>query len=255
MTTETGASTHISGLRQSYDSGASTYDEERYHSPKGRMFTESETSVLLSWLNLGPSKRVLDIPVGTGRFSPALARTGAAVVGLDISTGMLKKAASKRPADGPARLHFTQGSGLSLPFADNTFDAVISFKFFHLIPNNLKRQFVDEMARVLKPGCPMVLEFNSPFYGAVLAWLRYTFRKKTPGGMRMKCLFPDQVPQLFQGLQVKRMQGIQLPFSLALSAVLGRGAVDSLGSWLGATPGLRYLNYAIIIEVTKPGLG
>ena len=47
---------------------------------------------------------------------------------------MLQKATSKRPADGPAKLHFTQGSGLSLPFPDDTFDAVVSFEFFHLIP-------------------------------------------------------------------------------------------------------------------------
>jgi ubiquinone/menaquinone biosynthesis C-methylase UbiE len=237
------------GLQASYDKEAFQYDERRYHSIEGRLFSELETAVLDSWLPLSSGIRVLDMPAGTGRLSLALAERGAKIVGVDISTNMLKMAAGK---PGSAKPMFAQGSGVQLPFADNVFDGVISFKFFHLIPNERKQAFIREMARVLKPGRTMVVEFNSPYYGGFLAWLRYNFRKKHAGGMRMKCLFPDQIPKLFDGLQVTRLQGVKLPFSSALAAVVGRRAAQALNLWVGSLPALRYFSYAIMVEARKP---
>jgi ubiquinone/menaquinone biosynthesis C-methylase UbiE len=239
------------GLRGSYDREAAHYDARRYESAEGRFFSDLETKVMLSWLALSPSSKALDVPAGTGRLTLALAGTGATVVGVDISANMLSMATAKT-GDERHRIQFAQGSGASLPFADNTFDGVVSFKFFHLIPNDQKRQFIVDMARVLKPGRPLVVEFNSPYYGGVLAWLRYTFRKKHAGGMRMKCLFPDQLPVLFEGLEVTRAQGIKLPFSGALSRLVGRDAIERLNLWFGSLPVLKYLSYAIIVEARKP---
>jgi ubiquinone/menaquinone biosynthesis C-methylase UbiE len=239
------------GLRASYDREAAYYDARRYKSSEGRFFSDLETKVVLSWLALSPAAKVLDVPAGTGRLSVALADTGATAIGVDISANMLGVARAKS-ANGASRVRFAQGSGAALPFADDTFDGVVSFKFFHLIPNDQKRQFIVDMARVLKPGRPLVVEFNSPYYGIVLAWLRYTFRKKHSGGMRMKCLFPDQVLPLFEGLEVTRTQGVKLPFSGALARLFGSSAIDRLNLWFGSLPGLKYLSYAIIVEARKP---
>jgi hypothetical protein len=108
------------------------------------------------------------------------------------------------------------------------------------------------MHRVLKPGGAMVIEFNSPYYGGVLAWLRYTFRKERARDMRIKCIFPDQIPVLFKGLEVRRAQGLKLPFSSKLAAVVGRKTSDTINSWFGSLPGLKYLTYVIIVEARKP---
>jgi ubiquinone/menaquinone biosynthesis C-methylase UbiE len=239
------------GRRQRYDSEADRYDERRYHSAEGRFFSDLEVTILRSWLPLSADSTVLDVPAGTGRLSHALAASGARVIGTDISANMLRVAASKRDG-GNWRAVFAQGSGSQLPFADNTFDAVISFKFFHLIPNESKRLFVVEMARVLKPGRSLVVEFNSPFYGGFLAAVRYYFRKKHAGAMRMKCIFPDQVGPLFAGLEVRRKCGVKLPLSGALAAIAGRRAAERLNLWFGQLPGLRYFAYAIVIEARKP---
>ena len=240
------------GLRASYDTEAAQYDARRYHSAEGRLFSRLELQVLREWLPLGPGQKILDVPAGTGRLSLALAEGGATVVGADISANMLGVAASKR-ADAPdARAIFLQGSGAQLPFADDTFDAVVSFKFFHLIPNDRKRAFIQEMTRVLKPGRPFVAEFNSPFYGGVLALLRYYFRKKHPGGMRMKCLFPDQVGTLFEGLEVTRKIGVKIPLAGALASIAGARVAEAVNHWFGRLPGVRYLSYTIIIEARKP---
>lgn len=242
------------GLRTSYDLEAARYDERRYKSAEGRLFSELELQVLRSWLPLGPEARVLDIPSGTGRLSFELADAQARVFGVDISANMLAVASSKHASHPGTRVHFTHASGMQLPFPDDTFDAVVCFKFFHLIPNDRKLGFIHEMVRVLKPGGVLVVEFNSPFYGGVLALLRYYFRKKHPGGMRMKCLFPDQVRGLFEGLEVTRKQGVKLPLSSALTSLIGRPAADTFNLWFGRLPAARYLSYAIIVEARKPTL-
>jgi SAM-dependent methyltransferase len=173
------------------------------------------------------------------------------VVGADISAKMLGVAASKVP-EGRGSVHFAQGSARQLPFEDDTFDAIVSFKFFHLIQNDQKPIFIRELTRVLKPGAPLVIEFNSPFYGVGLAAFRYYFRKRRPGGMRMKCLFPDQVSTLFAGLDVTRKQGVKLPLSGALARLVGERPAAALNRWFGRLPAARYLTYAIIVEARKP---
>ena len=237
-------------VRTTYDREAAHYDRRRYESAEGRLFHELETTVLRNWLAPKRGHKILDVPAGTGRLSVALAADGATVIGTDISGAMLRVAASKR--DASMQAHFLQGSGSQLPFADDTFDAVISFKFFHLIPQERKRAFIEDMSRVLKPGCPLVVEFNSPFYGGFLALLRYYFRKKQPGGMRMKCLFPDQIAGLFEGLEVKRTIGVKLPMSAALAALVGHRRIEALNLAFGRIPGAKYLAYAIIVEAWKP---
>lgn len=239
-------------LRGGYDQEAKRYDEKRYQSAEGRLFSELELAVIRSSLGELQGLRVLDVPAGTGRIAIGLAQMGARVCGGDISKNMLMAAAAKAKHAGAHQAQFAQVNAVHLPFADDTFDAVMSFKFFHLIPNEVKPVILREMTRVLKPGRKLIAEFNSPFYGGVLAFLRYYFRKAQPGGMRMKCIFPDQVPALFAGLKITRRYGVKLPLSGLLGSVLGRGIVESANAFVGSLPGVRYLCYAIIIEAEKP---
>jgi ubiquinone/menaquinone biosynthesis C-methylase UbiE len=240
------------GLRQFYDKEAAQYDAIRYTSAEGRFFSNLEMTVLKSWLPSPTGMKILDVPAGTGRLSVGMAALGATVVGADISRNMLAEAKTKAANNRIPHAHFIQGSGTQLPFPDGTFDAVASFKFFHLVPNERKAEFISEMTRVLKPGGRLIIEFNSPFYGIFLAAFRYYFMKKSPGGMRTKCLFPDQVPTLFRGLKVTRRFGVKLPAAGALAAVFGERTMEALNLWFGRVPGLRYFAYAIIIEARKP---
>jgi SAM-dependent methyltransferase len=238
--------------RRAYNTAAATYDAERYESTEGRYFNDLEIGILEEWLQPRRGVKVLELPAGTGRIAVPLALKGATVVGGDISENMLRVALEKKARDGATHAHFAQVNGLGLPFADDTFDAVTSFKLFHLIPDELKQKFIAEMARVTRPGGKIVIEFNSPYYGGVLAFYRYYFRKAKAGGMRQKCLFPDQIPHLFAGLIVRRRFGLKLPLAGMLSRIIGREAVTGLNRIVGNIPALRYVTYAILIEAQKP---
>lgn len=118
-----------------------------------------------------PGERVLDIAAGTGTSSAALAKSGAEVIALDFSAGMVEEGRRRHPD-----LTFVQGDAEKLPFGDAEFDAVtISFGL-----RNVQRPQVAiaEMRRVLKPGGRVVIcEFSRPPLAVLRAgyhaYLRY----------------------------------------------------------------------------------
>jgi len=103
-----------------------------------------------------PGERILDIACGTGTSSVALTRTGATVVGVDFSPGMLSQARRKHTS-----VEFVEGDAVKLPFVSDEFDAVtISFGLRNVSD---PKAALDEMYRVLKPGGRLVItEFSRP---------------------------------------------------------------------------------------------
>jgi demethylmenaquinone methyltransferase/2-methoxy-6-polyprenyl-1,4-benzoquinol methylase len=100
--------------------------------------------------------KVLDIAAGTGTSSLAFGDSGAFVVPMDFSFGMLAAGKAKNPG-----LPFIQGDALALPFLDNAFDVVtISFGIRNV--HNTGRA-LEEMLRVTKPAGRLVIcEFSHP---------------------------------------------------------------------------------------------
>ena len=101
-------------------------------------------------------ERILDVAAGTGTSSMALARSGAEVIALDFSAGMVAEGRRKHK-----KLEFIEGDAQQLPFPDNHFDAVsISFGLRNVKDPKLA---LAEMYRVLKPGGRVVVcEFSKP---------------------------------------------------------------------------------------------
>ena len=105
---------------------------------------------------------VLDAGCGTGAYSEAIVDRVGRVEALDMSQGMLDKAAAKL-ADAVARdrIGFHQGAITELPFGAASFDAVMINQVLHHLDDDadypLHRRVIGEFARVLRPGGALVV--------------------------------------------------------------------------------------------------
>lgn len=110
-------------------------------------------TTLLAQAKLQPGQHVLDLACGTGTLAimakqrvPMLQLTG-----LDGDPAILQRARSKA-AKQHVSIQFEHGYATALPFADASYDRVLSSLFFHhLIPNDKQKTFA-EIYRVLRPG-------------------------------------------------------------------------------------------------------
>lgn len=105
--------------------------------------------VLIDYAGVKPGERALDVATGTGNTAFALAEAGAAVTGVDISTGMLEQA-RRRAEEESIHVEFAEGSAEELPFRDGTFDLVTARHAPHHFRDVAR--FLSEVFRVLKPG-------------------------------------------------------------------------------------------------------
>ena len=110
-------------------------------------------SALLQQANLQPGGRVLDMACGTGTLTIAAkqAQPDAEIRGLDGDADILERARAKAQSAG-AGLHFDEAMSDRMPYADASFDVVLSSLFFHHLVRDAKRATLHEVHRVLKPG-------------------------------------------------------------------------------------------------------
>lgn len=96
--------------------------------------------------------RLLEVPVGTGILSMPLYKTlpEADINCLDYSADMMARAQRRAEDMSLSNVHFRQGDVGALPYADGSFDAVLSMNGFHAFPD--KEAAYRETFRVLKPG-------------------------------------------------------------------------------------------------------
>ena len=105
---------------------------------------------------LAPARgsKVLDCATGTGWTSRNVARMGATVSAIDIAPELLS-AARELSAGIEPQIHYQVADVEALPFADSSFDGVIST--FGVMFAGDHRQAACELSRVCKPGGRMVL--------------------------------------------------------------------------------------------------
>jgi len=102
---------------------------------------------------LRPGQHVVDIGCGAGIDSLIAGRMvgpDGAVVGVDMTESMLRKARASASEAGMDHVDFHEGYGEALPVPDQWADVVISNGVLNLMPD--KAAGLDEMYRVLKPN-------------------------------------------------------------------------------------------------------
>ena len=112
-------------------------------------FTTIPAGRLVEHAGIRSGMRVLDVACGTGVVAVTAARMGARVTGLDLTPELLEVARTNgRTAAVDIEWH--EGDVEQLPFADGTFDAVLS-QFGHMFAPR-PEVAIAQMLRVLKPG-------------------------------------------------------------------------------------------------------
>lgn len=100
-----------------------------------------------------PGERVVDCGSGAGADSliaAALVGPGGAVIGVDMTPEMLRKARRSAAEAGLANVEFREGQLEALPVGDRWADVVVSNGVLNLVPD--KAAALAEMYRVLRPG-------------------------------------------------------------------------------------------------------
>ena len=98
------------------------------------------------------SGKLLEVPVGTGILTMPVYQTlpEADITCLDYSPDMMGQAQEKADRLHLKNVTFQQGDVGALPYADDTFDIVLSLNGFHAFPD--KGAAYREVFRVLRPG-------------------------------------------------------------------------------------------------------
>jgi ubiquinone/menaquinone biosynthesis C-methylase UbiE len=143
---------------------AHSYDRERFSSLAGRIFQSAELKTLAKLVRHLPAHAsLLDVPCGTGRITEVLLGWGFRVTAADISQEMIEVARS-RVAAVDAKLPVSRGSAAALPFAADSFDAVLSIRFLPHIAGEQRRIMLKEMARVSRKWVFFSNSFSSGWY-------------------------------------------------------------------------------------------
>ncbi|HEX6033784.1 MAG TPA: methyltransferase domain-containing protein [Anaerolineales bacterium] len=171
-------------------------------------------------------QHVLDVACGTGVLARAAAnRVGpkGSVTGLDVNDGMLAIAERKAP-----HIQWKQGRAESLPFDDDSFDAVVSQ--FGLMFFEDRSAAIHEMSRVLSPGGRLAIAVwdrleNTPGYAAMAALLKRLFGTQTAEALYAPFSLGDK-ETLRPVLNDPRLQ------DLHITTLDGTARFSSIDSWV-----------------------
>jgi SAM-dependent methyltransferase len=190
----------VTTTQQYYDRFSETYENER-HRGYHRLIDELELDLVRRY---GAGKDVFEAGCGTGLLLREAATVARSAVGLDLSRGMLAPARARG-------LKVVQGSLTDVPLPSASFDLVYSMKVLaHIEP--IERA-VTELARLVRPGGHLLLEFYNPMS------LRYLAKRLAgPGRIAGDGTDESQVFTRFDSLSRARSY---LPAALEVVAIRG----------------------------------
>jgi ubiquinone/menaquinone biosynthesis C-methylase UbiE len=138
-----------------------------------QLFAAAPDQAIASLLEVASAARdlkALDLCCGQGNVSEALLSRGCRVVGVDFSPAMLAMARQRAPA-----ATFIEADAQDLPFADGSFDRVVSNLGVCHVPDQPRA--LAEVRRVLRPGGKFAMTVwcgpeSSPCFASVYAAIK-----------------------------------------------------------------------------------
>jgi len=154
-----------------YGAAVDEYDAQRREAPEWGVEQETVRSFVA---RSGSGARILDVPVGTGRFLSYYRDHSCVVTAVDVSRDMLRRGEANAAALGCV-VTLVEGNVLQLPFADGEFDHVVCFRLLTWLAEEEFERALRELRRVARRS--MLVSFNTrshpSFLGDPLAMPRY----------------------------------------------------------------------------------
>ena len=152
-------------------------------------------------LDIRSGQKVLDVAAGNGNVSLAAARRWCEVTSTDYVPTLLEGGRKRAEAEG-LKLAFQQADAEALPFADKSFDIVVSTFGVMFTPN--QERAAAEMLRVCRPGGKIGMANWTP--DGFIGQLFKTLGKHVapPAGVKSPALWgsPARLDELFNGHSV-----------------------------------------------------
>ncbi|HEX8457514.1 MAG TPA: class I SAM-dependent methyltransferase [Pyrinomonadaceae bacterium] len=149
---------------------------------------EASAEEFIARLALRPGARVLDVACGSGNLSLPAARAGADVTGVDIATNLLEQA-RRRAASANLSIRFDEGDAEHLPYADASFDEVVSMYGAMFAPR--PELVAAELVRVCRPRGRVALANWTPD-GFIGRMFKVTARHVPPPGIPSPLKWGDE---------------------------------------------------------------
>ncbi len=155
-----------------------------FYDPVMRYLMREETfrPMLIDMAAPQPMERILDLGCGTGTLTEMIQirQPEATIVGIDIDPAVIKIAQRKMMRDQITQVHGTRGYTINLPFAEGSFNLVVTSMVLHHLIFADKRKTFQEVTRVLATGGRFCIVDYGPAYDGwmrlVTKWMIYLER-------------------------------------------------------------------------------
>lgn len=148
------ASAHELRIQEQFTRQSATFGSVSSHS------AESSLSVLLDLARPQPTNVALDVACGPGIVTAAFAPHVARICGQDVVPAMVDRARARASELGLTNTSFDVGDSNALPYADATFDLVVTRFSFHHFHEPLRA--LQELYRVCKPTGAVIVADVAP---------------------------------------------------------------------------------------------